>query len=214
MPEYLDSNWWEWLKSCWAENKEVSARLGENQDGNCILIGKDRVMKKKSLSKKLFLATISLIICMFICSSTTFANEVVSVSEEIPVYGSNREAFDSQYTPNIRSARLEPVFIRSGDTTKVEVYVQYTGDDPANAVKITNFEIWNTNLLNRKQLVPTFSPGTRNFMAAKEAHVRLKEVKLATSVKAVRVDVGTYQAYIMGYGWISAGDPVGQKPIK
>lgn len=114
---------------------------------------------------------------------------------------------------DIGAYKLEPKFYRSGDTTKVHVYMHYKGTDKANSINIKGFEIWNTNLLDRKQLVPTFSVGVRDFVASKDAYIPIRRdnpIKLAKSVKAVRVNIGTRRVYVIGHGWMEGNDPIGQ----
>lgn len=139
---------------------------------------------------------------------------------ELPIYDSIEEytADKAQLEKNLKAvqprkfATLSPVFIRSGNTTKVNVYYSYDGSDIANALKIKNMEIWNASLLHR-ELLATLNPGFTEFTAGKSARVPLGNVTIPKSETSVRVNVDSIQVYILNTGWVSGTDPMGQWDI-
>lgn len=168
------------------------------------------------------------LVVVLIFSQTTFifadspepANETSSEYIEIPIYNSYEEysADKAQLESKLRAAQprktaiMYPFFIRSGDTTKVEVYYSYEGPDAANAIKIKDMEIWNASLLHRK-LLAELDPGIINFKADKLAKIRIDEVDIPTKETALRVNVKLIQVYILNVGWLSGNDPIGQWTI-
>ncbi|MGC2873888.1 hypothetical protein ACDL92_11435 [Ihubacter sp. mB4P-1] len=174
-------------------------------------------------SKQIITCILFLIITTSFNPFVIFANDVDEYYEmqNCPVYSSFEDALDNtlliQPYSDTEFYTLEPIFYRSGETEKVHVYMIYNGTKPANAIDIRNFEIWNTNLLKRKQLVPTFSIGVKEFTSHTYAQIPIRRenpIYLSASIKAVRVDIGTRKVYIPGHGWLQGNDPIGQWPIK
>ena len=114
------------------------------------------------------------------------------------------------------SATMTPVFIRSGNTTKVQMYLRYEGIAPAYIVSIKDLEIWEDNLNPiTKELFVSAASIYRQEPANTLVYFPILEANnIPTSHTHLRVDWGSAQVCVIDYGWVSASDPAGAWEIR
>ncbi len=180
------------------------------------------MMKKRGI---VIICLMSLLL-IFSTSTTTFAEENNTI-EEYKIFNSIDEAeaeLDSvspiylYYGDNNSNTRLlvpdatmYPFFVRSGNTTKVEMYLSYEGKKPASILSIEHVKIWNDCLW--------FDPDRELLDEEYDIYTRLAAGKLRkfpagiyyvpTADKKVRVDWDNARVYVLDVGWVEATDPVG-----
>lgn len=108
-------------------------------------------------------------------------------------------------------AIMYPFFVRSGNTTKVEMYLSYEGKKAASTLSIDYVEIWNNHLWphpDRKLLDCDFDIYSK-LAAGKLRKFPAGVYRIPTTDKKVRVDWAGAKVYVVGVGWVVATDPVG-----
>jgi hypothetical protein len=126
----------------------------------------------------------------------------------------NNESIDSISTNSVSFNTITPVFIRSGNTTTVQVYLCYNGTDAANAIKFNWLHINNTSLLLPKTYT-SFPAKTYNFgVISNYYNVYIGNATIPTNVTKVRVSDNGVMAYQIQYGWNSFSNIIGEWPIQ
>lgn len=153
--------------------------------------------------KKIVAVVMSLCL-VFSASSVAFANEGNEVTQaenycEYKIYSSIEEAMldtdEPEYALDIvPDATMTPKFIRSGNTTRVQMMLTYAGKDPAYLLEIEELEVWEDNL----------DPLTKELG---EANIGLEHTKVRVDWKSAKVCTTTY-------GWVRATDPIGAFEIR
>lgn len=135
-------------------------------------------------------------------------------SEGTPAQNTNNTNQDSISTNAFSANAITPVFIRSGDSTTVQVYLAYNGTDSANAIKFDTLKINNTSLLWIKTYTP-FEGKIYNFGVVSNAYnVYIGNANIPTDVTKVRVSDSGVMAYQIQYGWKGFTNIVGEWTIQ
>lgn len=187
--------------------------------------------------RKVLKRKISLLICVFtiatlaITSASVFATEGEAELAGVtyPIYESIEEAEahldnlpksniyygDSKSRAITPDATMSPFFIRSGNTTKVQMYLNYIGKKPAKTLSIDYVEIYNDHLWlhpDRKLLAVGM-----NIYTTRDAELKVRfdagTYYIPTANKKVRVDWDNAKVLVNEIGWVSASDPVGAYPM-
>ncbi|MFT9495719.1 hypothetical protein, partial [Anaerosolibacter sp.] len=130
-----------------------------------------------------------------------------------PAQNTNNKSKDSNSTESISFNTITPFFIRSGDTERVQVYLNYSGTDPANAIKFTSLKI-NSPSLIFPTTYGSFPAKTYNFgVVSTNYNVYIGNVNIPTTETKVRVSDSGVMAYQIDYGWSSFTNMIGEWPI-
>ena len=131
-----------------------------------------------------------------------------------PAKNTNNKSQDSISTKGISINIITPVFIRSGNTSTVQVYLAYYGADAANAIKFTTMKINNTSLLFPKTY-KSFTGKVYDFgVVSNSYYLYLGNAIIPTSVTEVRVSDSGLMAYQVKYGWKGFTNIIGEWPIQ
>ena len=174
------------------------------------------------MKKRLFtmLITVTMIITTMpivfadeVSTVTNVENDTISTSNnEITIYDNMSSALEANSkTVGI----LEPTLIRSGNTTKVELYLAYTGS-LANMVRFKSIVVESVTLgINYKVFKPT-SGTYKNigFTAGTTAYIKIGNLDIPTNKERAIVRSNDLYVYTLEEGWQSYSNINGIRKIK
>ena len=146
-------------------------------------------------------------------SKISCSNEQNSISMPDGIPATELESDSKNERASVSS--ISTVFIRhSSNSTVVQVYLQYSGTKPANAIKFNEMTIQNTSLIFQKTY-GSLVPKVYNFnISATYYNQYIGTVNIPTNVTKVRVQDSGLKAYYVGSGWKSFSNIIGEWRIK
>lgn len=178
--------------------------------------------------RKIFLIGLVVLMALVFSCTSSFAMEKETNMNmtTFPIYESiteaesrlaEQEAAKIYYAEPIEAlgvkpdATMVPFFVRSGTTTKVEMYLKYTGTKSASILSIDLVEIYNDKvwLQPGREMLDLKTNVYVRVPAAKKVNFRVEAFKIPKTEKKVRVDWDNAKVDVTGVGWVKASDPIG-----
>lgn len=127
----------------------------------------------------------------------------------------NNESQDSISIQAAPKGTITPVFIRASDnSTRVYVYLAYSGTHPADALRFSKMDIMHESVFNRT-VYGSMSPKTYNFGTVSTIHTTyIGTANVPTDKTKVRVSDSGLMVYVTSSGWLSTTNITGQWPIQ
>ena len=149
-----------------------------------------------------------------ISSQTATIYNEEQLKDNALIYGGESNNPDSLISPKkaILTHKVGILLVRSGNTTKVNVYIHYTSPYyTANIVKMSSLKIMTST---QKTTYKSFGSVYKTFPAGKSRYIYLGNAKIPKSVKKAYVKGTGISVYTLKKGWLSVTNAAGLATIQ